>query len=110
MPSRISAIFVIAVALLLTACPPVVNVSIYNNTSDSITVFWLRGQTVIIPAHAGSTLSLPPVLAGFAVVRRGVRRDYAIRYPGKEFMYPSYRFGLQIQPSAKIYSVQGTMP
>ena len=110
MSSRILAIFVIPVALLLTACPPAVNVSIYNNTPDSITVFWLRGQTVMIPSHSASTLSFPPVLTSFAVVRRGVRRDYAIRYPGKEFMYPSYRFGLQIQPSAKIYAVQGTIP
>ena len=110
MSSRIFAVFVIAVALLLTACPPAVNVSIYNNTPDSITVFWLRGQTLMIRSHSASTVLFPPVLTSFAVVRRGVRHDYSIHYPGKEFMYPSYRFGLQVQPSAKIYAVQGTMP
>jgi hypothetical protein len=91
MSSRLSAISLVAAALSLTACPPAVKVS-------------------MIPSHSPLTLSFPPVLGSFSVVRRGVRRDYAIHYPGKEFMYPSYRFGLQIQPSANIYAVQGTMP
>jgi hypothetical protein len=110
MSSRVFAIFVIAVAFLLTACPPAVEVSVYNNTPDSVTLLWLHDQKVVLSPHSSSTLALPPVLTTFSVIRRGVKRDYAIHYPGKEFMYPSYRFGLQIQPSAKIYAVQGTMP
>jgi hypothetical protein len=110
MSSRLSAISLVAAALSLTACPPAIKVSIFNNTPDPITVVWLRGQALMIPSHSPLTLSFPPVLGSFSVVRRGVRRDYAIHYPGKEFMYPSYRFGLQIQPSANIYAVQGTMP
>ena len=110
MSSRLSAASVFAVALLLTACPPGVKVIVYNNTLDPITLVWLHDQTVVVPPHSSSTLSLPPVLTTFSTIRRGLKHDYAIHYPGKEFMYPSYRFGLQIQPSAKIYAAQGRMP
>src|SRR5437588_4809335 len=111
MSSRLSAISVIAVALLLTASPPAVKVSVYNNTTDPITVVWLRGQRLVLAPHSASTLPFPPVLESFSVVRRGVQRDYIIRYPGKEFMYPSYRYGLQIEATGKIYAMQSsTMP
>jgi hypothetical protein len=110
MSSRFSTVFVLALGLLLTACPPAVKVSVYNNTPDPITVVWLRGQSLLLAPHSVSTLPLPPVLQSFSIVRLGVRRDYTIHYPGKEFMYPSYRFGLQIQPGDKIYAVQGGMP
>ena len=86
MSSRLSAISLVAAALSLTACSPAVKVSIYNNTPDPITVVWLRGQALMIPSHSPLTLSFPPVLGSFSVVRGGVRRDYAIHYPGKEFM------------------------
>src|SRR4029077_13784959 len=87
-----------------------VKVSVYNNTPDPITLVWLRGQSMVVPLHSSSTLSLPPVLTTFSTIRQGVKHDYAIHYPGKEFMYPSYRFGLQIQPNAKIYAVKGRLP
>ena len=73
MSSRLSAISLVAAALSLTACPPAVKVSIYNNTPDPITVVWLRGQALMIPSHSPLTLSFPPVLGSFSVVRRGVR-------------------------------------
>jgi len=111
MSSRLSAISVVAVALLLTACPPAVKVSVYNNTTDPITFVWLRGQRLVLAPHSASTLPFPPVLESFSVVRLGVQRDYIIRYPGKEFMYPTYRYGLQIAANGKIYAVQSsTMP
>ena len=110
MSSRLLAVSAFAAALLLTACPPIVAVSVFNNTPDTITLGWLHDQTVVLAPHSTSTLSYPPVLRAFSVSRRGVKHEYVIHYPGKEFMYPSYRFGLQIQPSGKIYAVQGRMP
>ena len=111
MSLRLSAIFVASVALLLTACPPAVKVSVYNNTPDPITVVWPRGQRLLLAPHSASTLPFPPVLESFSVIRRGAQRDYIIRYPGKEFMYPSYHYGLQIEATGKIYAMQSsTMP
>lgn len=108
MSSRLSAIFVVGVALLLTACPFAVKVSVYNNTQDPITVVWLRGPRLVLAPHSASTLPFPPVLENFSVIRRGVQRAYVIRYPGKEFMYPSYRYGLQIEATGKIYAVRSS--
>jgi hypothetical protein len=56
------------------------------------------------------TLPFPPVLERFTMVTGGSRRNYTIRYPGKNFMYPTYKYGLQIQPTGVIFAVQGAMP
>jgi hypothetical protein len=110
MSSRSLSISVVVVALLLTACPPAVKVSVYNNTPDPITIIWLRSQKLTLASHSAATLPFPPVLKSFSVLRRGAQREYVIQYPRKEFMYPSYTYGLQIQPSGKIYAVQSMMP
>jgi hypothetical protein len=105
MSLRSSAISAFAIALLLTACPPAVKVSVYNNTSDEVTLVWLRGQQVVLSPHSSSVISFPPVLTSFSIRRKQAQRDYAIHYPEKEFMYPNYHYGLQLEPSGKIYAV-----
>ncbi len=84
---------------ILTACPPEVHVTLYNDTPQCIRITWLDGELVNLVPHASTTLRFPPVLKRFQLNTGSSSLTYRIRYPEKDFMYPKYRYGLQIEPS-----------
>jgi hypothetical protein len=46
------------------------------------------------------------VLKRFELHTGSATFTYRIQYPEQEFMYPKYRYGLQIEPSWRIYAIQ----
>jgi hypothetical protein len=109
--SRVKFAVLVAICMCaMTACPPAVEVTVYNNTPGRVTITWIHGRVSELESHSATTLPFPPVLERFSVVIAGSRREYTIHYPGKEFMYPTYKYGLQIQPTAVIFAVRGAMP
>ncbi len=94
-----------AVALLLSGCPPIAEVSFYNDTGKDVTVSWSEARAVVA-AHSSTIIRSPKLPREFTVSSEIFDWHYKFVVLPEDFTYPDFDFGLRLESNGYIFAVQ----